>query len=401
MDFPDAARRARLVARHHLAGTAGSVVDAARSVVALHATDPATVYLSVLARCAAATLDDVAGALYGQRALVRLLAMRRTMFVAPREVVPVVHHAASLDVAAGIRTRLLAELAKAPTDPPLPADREGWLVEVEDGVAAALAARGTATGAQLARDEPRLRTAVLPTSDKAWDVRRAVTTQVLTMMGAQGRIVRCAPRGTWLSRHHTWELGSAWWPGGIDQVPDARAQLVARYLRSFGPATEADVAWWTGWPLGVTRAALAGAGAVEVGVRGGVGLVLADDRGEDAFGGGADPAGDTAALLPALDPTPMGWKQRDWYLPADPAPLFDRNGNIGPTVWWRGEVVGGWAVRPDGSVATRLLVDRGAAARRAVAEAADALAPRLGGAVVVPSFRTPLEKTLAGAVTPA
>ena len=64
------------------------------------------------------------------------------------------------------------------------------------------------------------------------------------------------------------------------------------------------------------------------------------------------------ALLPALDPTPMGWSGRDWYLPAEHrAALFDRTGNIGPSVWCDGRIVGGWAQRPDGD-------DRLAAAAR-------------------------------------
>ena len=102
-----------------------------------------------------------------------------------------------------------------------------------------------------------------------------------------------------------------------------------------------------------------------------------------------------AALLPALDPTPMGWKERDWFLPEDRTPLYDRMGNIGPTVWWCGEVVGAWATRPDGTVVTHLLTDRGEAARRAVAVATEQLQPRLGGAVITPAFPTPLATELA------
>jgi hypothetical protein len=52
-------------------------------------------------------------------------------------------------------------------------------------------------------------------------------------------------------------------------------------------------------------------------------------------------------------------------------------------------------VRKDGAVVTRLVSDRGAEADRAVAEAAGALQERLGGAVVVPSFPTPLSRELA------
>jgi hypothetical protein len=67
---------------------------------------------------------------------------------------------------------------------------------------------------------------------------------------------------------------------------------------------------------------------------------------------------------------------------------------VGPTVWWGGQVIGGWAVRSDGSVVTRVLLDRGADAERAVAESAEDLTGRLAGTVVVPSFRTPLERDL-------
>ena len=378
-----AERRARIVRRQlH----ARSAVEAARTVVVLHATDPATVYLSVLARCSNLTVDDVARELYDERRLVRMMAMRRTLFVVPAELVPVVHAAASLDVAVTMRRRLLTQLATLPTDPELPDDLEGWLADVEAGVIEAVHRLGAASGTDLAQVEPRLRTALLPTTEKAYDVRRSITTQVLAVLGADGRLVRGRPSGGWTSRQHVWEPAAAWWPDGIEPLDPAlaRARLVEAYLRRFGPATEADVAWWTGWAKGTTRTALAAVQTVE---RAG-GLVLADD--EDPT---EEPA-PTAALLPALDPTPMGWKQRDWFLPEDPRDLYDTYGNVGPTVWWGGEVVGGWAVRPDGSVATELLSDRGDDARRAIAHAAEALMSRLGGTVVVPSFRTPLERRI-------
>ena len=368
---------------------AASTLEAARSVVALHATDPATVYLSVLARCPQLTVDDVARDLYDERRLVRIMGMRRTLFVVPSELVPVVHAAASLDVAATQRRRLLSQLATLPTDPPLPEDLAGWLAETEHGVEQALERLGVASGAQLAQAEPRLRTALLPTTDKAYDVRRTLTTQVLTLMGTEGRMVRGRPAGTWTSRQHTWEAAGAWWPDGIAPVDpaQARVRLVEAYLRRFGPAPETDVAWWTGWAKGTTRAALSGLDTVELAG----GLALADDDVP------ADHTEATAALLPALDPTPMGWKHRDWFLPQDAAGLYDAYGNVGPTLWWGGEVVGGWAVRPDGTVATQFLTDRGDEAHRAVDAAAAVLTERLAGTVVVPSFRTPLERHLSSA----
>ncbi|WP_420717983.1 DNA glycosylase AlkZ-like family protein [Streptomyces sp. H34-S4] len=35
--------------------------------------------------------------------------------------------------------------------------------------------------------------------------------------------------------------------------------------------------------------------------------------------------------------------------------LFDYAGNIGPTVWWNGQIIGGWAQRADGEMVHRLL----------------------------------------------
>ena len=90
----------------------------------------------------------------------------------------------------------------------------------------------------------------------------------------------------------------------------------------------------------------------------------------------------------------MGWKQREWFLGVEPRAIFDPYGNIGPTVWWNGEIVGGWAVRPGGSIAWRLLADRGAAVGRATADAAATLEIKLAGVTVVPTFRTPLEREL-------
>ncbi|MGH1565613.1 winged helix DNA-binding domain-containing protein [Mumia sp. DW29H23] len=392
MRITDEQRRHRLVVRHRVGASPGdtppTVEDVVRGVLVLHATDPATVYLSALARSAALTLEDVRAAMYERRTLVRVLAMRRTLFVADRDDVPIIHSGASLGVARTLRTRLLKQLVTLPTDPPVP-DPDAWLAEVEKGVDAALRDAGTATGAQLGEAVPGLRTAILPTTDKAWDVRRTVTSPTLALLSAEGRMVRTEPRGSWTSRHHTWAPIEAWFPGGIPEIaePEARTRLAERWLDAFGPATADDLQWWTGWNKSQTRAALAGLDLVDVTLDDGPGLALAGTEIPPAPEPGA-------ALLPALDPTPMGWKHRSWYLGEHRERLFDRMGNIGPTVWWDGRIVGGWAVRPDGEVVHRLLEDVGSAARTAIEHQAERLHARLGGATISASFPTPLEKEL-------
>lgn len=387
MKITDVQRRQRLVAQHLSdAPSAESVVS---SLLALHATDPATVYLSVLARARSLGLSDVRDAMYERRSLVRLMAMRRTMFVVAHDDVPMIHAAASLGVARTMRTRLVKQVSTLPTEPVID-DAESWLAATEAETDAVLRSMGTATGAELSAAVPGLKTALLPTTDKVYDVKRYVTSEVLVMMAAEGKLVRVEPRGAWTSRRHAWAPIDQWWPNGIPELdePSARADAARRWLDVFGPATLDDLQWWTGWNKTQTRGAVAELDTVAVELAEGDGIMLTDTVFQDS------PS--RAMLLPALDPTPMGWKHRHWYLGEHKAPLFDTFGNIGPTIWWEGRIVGGWAVDSTGSVVTELLEDVGSAVSKEVAAEADRITAPLDGTAVVPSFPTPLEKRLRG-----
>src|SRR5262245_59313290 len=94
-------RRARLAVRHHLAAPAraSTVVDATRSLVALHSTDPASVFLSLQSRVEGVRPEAIEDALYTERALLRMLGMRRTVFVVPTELAPVVQAACTTAIA--------------------------------------------------------------------------------------------------------------------------------------------------------------------------------------------------------------------------------------------------------------------------------------------------------------
>jgi hypothetical protein len=383
-----AERRGRVVERHRLAVPAATVAEVAESLVALHATDPVTVYLSARARSGCTALD-VDAALYTERPVVRMLGMRRTMFVVPLELAGVVQAACTDDVAKRMRRQLEKDLAGGGVGD---GDPGGWLRSLEDGVLQVLAARGGgASGAQLGADEPRLRTQLSYALDKAYGGTVNITSRVLVLIAAEGRMIRGRRRGGWTSGQFEWWLPEAWVPGlpgdGID-AGAARAELARRWLTAFGPAPSADLQWWAGWTGAQTKAALAALPVTEVDLDGQPGVVLAGDL---EFPADTPPG---AALLPALDPTPMGWQSRSWYLGPHAPALFDRTGNIGPTVWWAGRVVGGWAQRASGEVTCRLLEDIGADGAAAVTAEAAALEAWLGASRVTPRFRTPLEREL-------
>lgn len=252
-----AERRARLAVRHRLATTQRSdqVAEIVRSLVALHATDPATVFLSVAARGGDLEPAAVERALYEDRTLLRMLAMRRTMFVAPVDLVPILQ-ASCADALAHKQRRTYGKyLEQAGVGD---GDARGWLAEVEAETHKALLARGAATGAQLSKDVPRLRTQVNTAPDKAYSKPTNITTWVLVTLGCEGRIVRGKPNGSWTSSQYTWAPVESWLPDGAAAVAvaDARVELVRRWLRAFGPAPVADIKWWTGWTLGEVRTAL-------------------------------------------------------------------------------------------------------------------------------------------------
>jgi hypothetical protein len=384
-----AERRARLALRHRIAPghRASTVLQVTRDLVCLHATDPATVYLSVRARMDEATIGTVDRALYEDRELVRMLAMRRTMFVLPVEDAPMVHAAASLAVARTERRRteqLVASLGVA--------DPTRWLHDTERAALAALEARGEATAREIAEDVPALRERTLVNAGKKYQAHIGMAPRILLQLAVDGRIVRTRPRGTWISSQYRWSLTERWLGRPFEAVPidAARATLVRRWLERFGPGTEADLRWWTGWGAGVVRKALADVAAETVDLDGAVGYVAPGDL-------EATPSpGHWVALLPSLDATTMGWQGRDWYLGPHRPMLFDTNGNAGPTIWVDGRIVGGWAARETGEVVTRLLEDVGRATARAVEAEAGRLTEWHGSVRSIPRFPAPLYRELVG-----
>jgi hypothetical protein len=381
-------RRARLARRHHLAPEVRSddPVEIAGDLVGLHASDPASVFVSAATRMRTPALEPVEHALYEARTLLRLLGMRRTMFVLPLDLAAVVQAACAGTVAARQRRRLERMIE----DAALHDDPAAHVRELERATLAALEARGEAAGAELSRDVPALRQEILLGEGRAWEGVQRLTTWVLVLLGAEGRIVRGRPRGSWVSSQYRWSPLESWLPGGLEtwDIEAAQTELVRRWLAAYGPATLTDLAWWTGWSAGATKRALAPVETAEVDLDGEPGIVLAHDL---------EPAAAPepwAALLPGLDPTVMGWKRRDWYLGPHAPLLFDTAGNAGPTVWWDGRIVGGWGQARSGEVRFRLLEDVGAGARAAVEAEAGRLQAWLGGVRVSPRFGAPLAREL-------
>lgn len=390
-EFSDIERRRRLVRRQHLGRSAPDGLEAVRGVAAFHATDPLTPYLGMRARVPGFRIGDLDDLLWEERSLWRMHAMRRTLFLVPVDEAEIFLTGASRQIARRERSRLEGWLKEQ-----MPQDAVGpWLDDLAARVMEVLEGSGEELRTQeLTAAVPDLGRKVRLGSGK-WAADSPVSSRLLFLLGMEGRILRSRPAGSWRSSQYRWVAASRWWPDPPtpgDDEPAARAAVTTRYLATHGPATLTDLRWWTGWTARDSRSALDGIGAEKVLLdRGEEGYVLRGDRDPED-----EPAWPAVSFLPGLDPTPMGWKERDWYLGPHAERLFDTNGNVGPTVWADGRIVGGWGQRPDGAVVYELLEDVDADTGSRVEEEAESLTGWLDGEVVSVRFRTPLERQLTG-----
>jgi hypothetical protein len=357
-------------------------------MVCLHATDPATVFLSCWARVDRFAVADLERALHVDRTLVKHLAMRRTLFVFPRERLADAQAGASARVAVQERKRQIRLVEEGG----LQRNGARWLDTVSAEVMAVLASGRALTYPELKREVPRLEGSIAFGEGKSWGGNFPVGPRVLTVLSAAGEVVRATNAGGWTTSRPRWASMTAWLGAPLEARTEAEglAALVAAWLRAFGPGTERDLQWWLGSTLTAVRRALAAVDAVEVDLDGGVtGYVLPDDVKEVKA---VEP---WVALLPPLDPTTMGWADRAWYLGSHKAEVFDRNGNGGPTIWCDGRIVGGWCQRDDKGVEIQLLERVGRDARKAIDAEARRLSAWLSGARPLPRFPSPLSRRMA------
>ena len=348
----DEGRRRRIGHRHFLIPSARTddlptLVD---GLVGLHSSDPATVFLSAAIRMQNPSIEAIEEALYERRSLIRHHGFRTTMWVMTPATAGAMHRSTTEKLASA-QTRRIAKFVESSG---ISDDGEAWIDRAKKRIVEALERRGTATTRDLGSDLPDV---AVPLAFPGGQV--SAHSRLMTLLGLDGTVVRTRPLGSWISSQYVWSTIDGWIEGGFDEADavEAAAVVIDRYLRCFGPATFTDLVWWTGWTKTLAHAALDAAGAVQVDLEGDVGYVANGD----VEAGESEP---WVALLPGLDPTTMGWKERDWYLDRGHAELlFDRNGNAGPTVWADGRVVGGWAQRPDGDIVYRLL-DPGVEHRR-------------------------------------
>ncbi|MGE0139810.1 MAG: winged helix DNA-binding domain-containing protein, partial [Ilumatobacteraceae bacterium] len=226
-----------------------------------------------------------------------------------------------------------------------------------------------------------------------WSAEVPTMSRLLTILTATGVVVRGHNAGNWRISRPLWTSMATWLGHDVTPVDASTAyvNVVRQWLTTFGPATEADLVWWLGSTKTTVRSALVALDAAEVAFEDGrTGWVLPDDTADLETEPDIEP---WVALLPTLDPTTMGWREREFYLdPAHTPYLFDNAGNGGTTVWIDGRIVGCWVQDDRGRVQPVLLEPLSQGAQRMLDAEVARLDAFLDGQRITNVFASPQMK---------
>ena len=313
---------AHVLRRQHLAPDSqyDDVVQTVKDISGLYAASAAVPYLSLLARIPHFRREQLDNELYVRRTLGRIRCMRKAIYILPSDLLAAAHWATrSLTVEA---SRRYLEYRGVPR----PA-YEHMSRQILDML----------KGREL----------------NAVEIRHALRTSldvpaVLNFMCDQGLLIRGRLDKGGPDLSYCYALFSDYFPN-VRLEPmgerEATMHIVRQYLRSFGPATEADIAGWTG--LGQVSAHIA-----LQHMRGEVVQVQITNRADDVLmlrteaetcQQGPSPPPHVVNLLPSHDPYVLGYRDRDRYVEARYADrAFDQTGNVTSTILLNGRMIGVW-----------------------------------------------------------
>ena len=152
---------------------------------------------------------DLEDALYGRRSLVRMLGMRRTLFVVPVELAPVMHEACTKALIPGQRARLvrmLEEQRVAPRGPRGGVAREGRRPDARRGRRSRRGHRARADRRRPASSARSSRSARARPGPARWACRPGCC----SCSRRRASIVRTRPLGTWTSGQYRWATTEHW-----------------------------------------------------------------------------------------------------------------------------------------------------------------------------------------------
>jgi hypothetical protein len=308
--------------KQHLADDSkiDDIVQIVKDLNGLHATGPTVPFLSLFSRTRAFTRAKLDDELYVKRTMGKIRCMRKTVHIVPQDMIPVAF-AATRNLIVPTSAQYAQYLNITPRAYEETSKRILEFVKGEG-----MTTRGI---------------------KKALGVSLNIS-PIVNLMCDNGLLIRGHPQGGWKSNLHTYYPFGDYFPDlDLNQYDEgtARRLLVKRYLTSFGPVTETDVAWWTGFQKGQVRRIMdelhERVTSVDIVELQATHHLSSSQRMRIAST--KPPTTPVITLLPGLDPYIMGYKERERYLDHEHNRfVFDRSGNATSTILLNGRIVGVW-----------------------------------------------------------
>ena len=197
------------------------IIQIVKDIGGLHATSATGPYLSLFARTRNFVKEYLDGELYVKRNLGKIRCMRGTLYIITKEMIPIVH-AATKETWEKLSKRY--------------AEFRGFSSEEYEKLSKSIL--DILKGREMTASE----------------IKKLLKTQldvsaILYLMCDQGLLIRSQPKKGWKDKNHRYSLFHDYFPDiNLNEVSGTEAVtlLVVQYLTSFSPATENDIAWWTG-----------------------------------------------------------------------------------------------------------------------------------------------------------
>ncbi len=310
--------------KQHLADESRSddVVQITKDIGGLHGTSATGPYLSLLARSMSFQRDALGVEMSKKKNLARFRYVRNTIYILPKDFIPVAF-AAIGQIAEMTATRFSKHLGISPAQ----------YTRISNKILKILRGRGLTTR----EIKQKLRTS-------------ANIAPIVNLMCDKGLLVRSLPREGWKSTQHAYFLFKDYYPDldlAAYEETEARRQIVKQYILSFGPVSERDIVWWTGFPKTQVIKILGDLGgevsSAEIPQLEGGYFILSSEM--ESLRSQVIPTYPVVNILPCLDPYIMGYKDRSRYrFPKHDKMIFDRSGNGTSIILVDGRVVGIWDV---------------------------------------------------------
>jgi len=335
--FQEAIVNQYILRKHHLlqGSEAKDVLQVVNDIIALHATSTGTPYLSLFARMENFQKKHLDEEFYIKRNLMRLRAMRGTLFITSTESAPTLYQATKLPESDllkrfyrwGMSLKEYRELTEELYN--ILKDGGKTLLEIRKAI-------------------PREMVRTIELREGKTIYKWTNVKLVLTAMVRKGIVISEKDLGTLrITKANRYVLFQEIYPNlNLESVrsEEARAILVKRYITAFGPVTEEDITWWTGLNKTNIKETLAAMEKellhVKIGNLKGEYVMLKKDYEQFVKFKLLETC--SISLLPYEDPYTKGYRIRDRLIDEKSEKTVYVGGGVQPTILLNGKIVGMW-----------------------------------------------------------